>query len=148
MALLDILQKDMVAAMKAKDESRLSAIRMLKAALMKHKVDTMKEVDEAAELQVLNSIVKQRKDSIDMFRKGDREELARKEEVELKVIEAYLPASASPEQIDAAIADAIAETGITSLKQMGVVMKATQAKLAGLRVDGKALSEKVRSKLS
>ena len=138
----------MVTAMKAKDESRLSAIRMLKAALMKYKVDSMKEVDEAVELQVLNSIVKQRKDSIDMFRKGDREELAVKEEVELKVIEAYMPASASPEQIDAAIAAAIAETGITSLKQMGVVMKATQAKLTGMRVDGKALSDKVRSRLS
>lgn len=83
-----------------------------------------------------------------MFRKGDREELAVKEEVELKVIEAYMPASASPEQIDAAIAAAIAETGITSLKQMGVVMKATQAKLTGMRVDGKALSDKVRSRLS
>ena len=138
----------MVAAMKAKDESKLSAIRMLKTALMKHKADTMKEVDEAGELQVLNAIVKQRKDSIDMFRKGDREELARKEEVELKVIEAYMPAAASAEQIDAAIAAAIAETGVTSLKQMGVVMKATQARLSGLRVDGKALSDKVRSKLS
>lgn len=138
----------MVTAMKAKDESRLSAIRMLKAALMKHKVDTMKDLDEAAELQILNSIVKQRKDSIDMFRKGDREELAVKEEVELKVIEGYMPASASPEQIDAAIAAAIAETGITSLKQMGIVMKATQAKLTGMRVDGKSLSETVRSKLS
>ena len=135
-------------AMKAKDESRLSAIRMLKAALMKHKVDTMKDVDEAAELQILNMIVKQRKDSIDMFRKGSREELAVKEEAELKIIEGYMPASASPEQIDAAIDAAIVETGITSLKQMGIVMKATQAKLTGLRIDGKALSDRVRSKLS
>jgi len=148
MALLDTLQKDMVVAMKAKDESRLSAIRMLKAALMKHKVDTMKDVDEAAELQILNMIVKQRKDSIDMFRKGSREELAVKEEAELKIIEGYMPASASPEQIDAAIDAAIVETGITSLKQMGIVMKATQAKLTGLRIDGKALSDRVRSKLS
>ena len=138
----------MVTAMKAKDESRLSAIRMLKAALMKQKVDSMKEIDEAVELQILNSIVKQRKESIDMFRKGNREELAAKEEAELKIIEGYMPASASPEQIDAAIAAAIAETGVTSLKQMGVVMKATQAKLAGLRVDGKALSDTVRSKLT
>ena len=148
MALLDILQKDMVAAMKAKEESKLSAIRMLKASLMKYKVDSMKEVDEAAELQVLNSVVKQRKDSIDMFRKGGREELAVKEEAELKFIEAYMPASASAEQIDAAISAAIAETGVTSVKQMGVVMKATQAKLVGMRVDGKALSEQVRAKLS
>jgi uncharacterized protein YqeY len=148
MALLEILQKDLVTAMKAKDESRLSVIRMLKSVLMKYKVDNMKEVDEAAELQILNSVVKQRKDSIDMFRKGAREELAVKEEAELKIVEAYMPASASPEQIDAAIDAAIGETGITSLKQMGVVMKATQAKLVGFRVDGKALSEKVRSKLS
>ena len=134
--------------MKAKEESRLSAIRMLKAALMKHKVDSMKDVDEAAELQILNSIVKQRKDSIEMFRKGNREELAVKEEAELKIIEGYMPASATPEQIVSAIAAAMAETGITSLKQMGVVMKATQAKLTGLRVDGKALSDTVRSKLT
>jgi uncharacterized protein YqeY len=148
MALLDTLQKDMVAAMKAKDESKLSAIRMLKAALMKYKVDSMKEVDEAAEMQVLNSTVKQRKDSIDMFRKGGREELAVKEEAELKFIEAYMPASATPEQIEAAMSAAIAETGATSAKQMGLVMKATQAKLAGMRVDGKALSDLIRAKLS
>jgi uncharacterized protein YqeY len=148
MALLEVLQKDMVTAMKAKDESRLSVIRLVKAALMKYKVDNMKDVDEAAELQILNSIVKQRKDSIDMFRKGAREELAAKEEAELKIVEGYMPASASTEQIDAAITNAIAETGISSLKQMGVVMKAAQAKLVGMRVDGKALSEKVRSKLS
>jgi uncharacterized protein YqeY len=148
MALLERLQKDLVTAMKAKEESRLSVIRMLKSVLMKYKVDNMKEVDEAAELQILNSVVKQRKDSIDMFRKGAREELAAKEEAELKIVESYMPASASPEQIDAAIDAAIGETGITSLKQMGVVMKATQAKLVGFRVDGKALSDKVRSKLS
>ena len=148
MALLDTLQKDMVTAMKAKDESRLSAIRMLKAALMKYKVDQMKDLDEPAELQILNSIVKQRKDSIDMFRKGGREELVVKEETELKVIESYMPASASPEQIADAIAAALAETGATTAKQMGLVIKAAQAKLAGLRVDGKALSETVKSKLS
>jgi len=148
MALIDTLQKDMVTAMKAKDEIRLSAIRMLKTSLTKYKADNMKDADEAAELQLLNSTVKQRKDSIDMFRKGGREELAAKEEAELKIIESYMPASATPEQIEAAIASAIAETGITSLKQMGVVMKAAQAKLTGLRLDGKALSEKVRSKLS
>ena len=138
----------MVAAMKAKDDLRLSAARMLKTSLMKYKADNMKDADEAAELQILNSTVKQRKDSIDMFRKGGREELAAKEEAELKIIESYMPASASPEQIDAAIAAAITETGVNSAKQMGVVIKAAQAKLTGFRVDGKALSEKVRSKLS
>ena len=134
--------------MKAKDDLRLSAIRMLKAALMKYKVDQMKEVDEGAELQILNATVKQRKDSIDMFRKGAREELALKEEAELRIIEEYMPASASAEQIAAAINAAMAETGVTSVKQMGVVMKAAQAKLAGMRVDGKAMSDAVRSKLS
>jgi uncharacterized protein YqeY len=121
---------------------------MIKTALKKHEVDTMKPLDEASEMQILNTIVKQRKDSIDMFRKGGREELAAKEESELKLVEAYLPASASEEDIDAAIAAAIAETGITSLKQMGQVMNAAKAKLAGKRIDGKLMSDRVRSKLS
>lgn len=147
MALLERVQKDMVEAMKAKDEARLSAIRMLKAALMKHKVDTMKALDEAEELKVLNTLIKQRKESAEVFRKGGRDEQAAAEEAELKLIEGYMPASASDEEIEAAIEAAMAETGITSSKQMGVVMKATQARLTGKRVDGKALSEKVRSKL-
>lgn len=138
----------MVAAMKAKDEARLGAIRMIKSALQKHQIDSMKPLDDAAEMQVLNTLVKQRKDSIDMFRKGGREDLAAKEEGELKVIESYLPASATDEDIDSAIAAAMAETGITSLKQMGQVMNAAKAKLAGKRVDGKLLSDRVRSKLS
>jgi uncharacterized protein YqeY len=148
MPLLERLQTDMVAAMKAKDELRLSAIRMLKAVLMKHKVDTMKEVDEAEEMKILNSVMKQRRESADMFRKGGREDSALKEEAELKIIEGYMPAGASDEDIEAAIAAALAETGVTSAKQMGVVMKAVQAKLVGKRVDGKALSEKVRTRLS
>jgi uncharacterized protein len=148
MALLERLQKDMVEAMKAKEELRLGALRMLKAALMKHKVDTMKELDEAEEMKVLSSILKQRKDAADMFRKGGREDQAAKEEAELRILETYMPAGATPEEMEAAISAAIAETGITSLKQMGVVMKAAQAKLTGKRVDGKALSEMVRAKLS
>lgn len=148
MPLLERIQKDMVAAMKAKEELRLGALRMLKAALMKHKVDTMKELDETEEMKVLNVLIKQRKESADIFRKNGRDAQADQEEAELKIIEAFMPAGASDEEIDAAIAAAIAETGITSQKQMGVVMKATQAKLTGKRVDGKALSEKVRSKLS
>ena len=148
MPLLERLQKDMVEAMKAKEELRLSSIRMLKAALMKHKVDTMKEMDEQEEMKVLNSILKQRKESADVFRKNGRNEQADQEEAEYKILEAYMPAGASEEEIEAAIAAALAETGITSAKQMGVVMKAAQAKLAGKRVDGKALSEKVRAKLS
>lgn len=148
MALLERLQKDMVEAMKAKEELRLGALRMLKAALMKHKVDTMKELDDAEEMKVLNSILKQRREAADMFRKGGRAEQAEKEEAEAKILEGYMPAGATDEEIEAAIAGAIAETGITSLKQMGVVMKAAQAKLTGKRVDGKALSEKVRAKLT
>ena len=148
MALLDRIQIDMVAAMRAKEEARLSAIRMIKTALKKHEIDSMKPLDEAAEIQILNSLLKQRRDSIDMFRKGNRPELAEKEEAELKLIESYMPAGASEEEIDQAIVAALSETGVTSAKQMGVVMKATQAKLAGKRVDGKALSEKVRGKLA
>ncbi len=142
------MQKDMVAAMKARDEARLSALRMIKAALMKQKVDSMKPLDEAAEMQVLKMLIKQRIDAAEMFRKGGRGEQADKEEAERALIESYMPAAAGPEEMDAAIAAAMAETGATALKQMGVVMKAAQAKLTGKTVDGKALSEKVRSKLS
>lgn len=148
MSLLDRIQKDMVDAMKRKEEARLSAIRMIKAALKKHEVDSMKPLDESTELQVLGTLVKQRRDSIEMFRKGNRPELAEKEEAELKLIESYMPAAPTDEEIDAAIQAAIQETGVASAKQMGAVMKATQAKLAGKRIDGKALSEKVRAKLS
>jgi len=148
MALLDQIQKDIVAAMKGRQEARLDGLRMIKTALKKVEVDTMKPLDEAAELQVLNTLVKQRKEAAEMFRKGGREELAAKEEGELKLIESYMPQAPTGEEMDAAIAAAMAETGVTSAKQMGVVMKAAQAKLAGKRVDGKAMSERVRSKLS
>jgi uncharacterized protein len=148
MALLDRIQTDMVAAMRAKEEMKLNAIRMIKAALKKHEVDSMKPLDEGTELQILGTLIKQRREAADMFRKGDRAELADKEEAELKLIESYMPAAPSDQDIDAAIAAAMAETGATSAKQMGLVMKATQAKLAGKRVDGKALSEKVKARLS
>jgi uncharacterized protein YqeY len=148
MALLDRIQREMAEAMKARDEARLSALRMIKTALKKTEVDAMKPLDEAAEMQVLNTLIKQRRDSIEMFRKGNRPELAEKEEAELRLIETYLPAAPTPEEIEAALQAALAETGVTSLKQMGVVMKAAQAKLAGKRVDGKALSDKVRARLS
>ena len=147
MALLERVQADMVASMKARDDARLNALRMIKAALQKHQVDSMKPLDDASEQQILKQLVKQRTDAADMFRKGGREEQARKEEAERVLIESYMPAEAGEEDIGRAIDDALAETGVTSLKQMGVVMKAVQAKLAGKRVDGKALSEKVRSRL-
>jgi uncharacterized protein YqeY len=148
MALMDRVQKDMVEAMKAHEATRLDALRMLKTALMKHKVDSMKELDEQSELQILNMLVKQRHESADMFRKGNRTELADKEEAELKIIESYMPSAPTEAEIDAAIAAAMAEAGTPTIKQMGVVMKAAQAKLAGKRVDGKALSDRVRAKLS
>jgi uncharacterized protein len=148
MPLIDQVQQDMVAAMKSRNEARLSALRMIKAALMKQKVDSPKPLDEAAEMQVLKSLIKQRIDAAEMFRKGGRPEQAEKEEAERVLIESYLPAGASEQEIDAAIAAALAETGATSPKQMGLVMKAVQAKLQGKTVDGKALSDKVRARLA
>ena len=148
MPLLDQIQKDMVSAMKAREEARLGALRMIKTALQKHQIDSMKPLDEQTELQVLNTLVKQRREAADMFRQGDRPELADKEEVELKLIESYMPSAPTEAEIDAAIAAAMAETGVAALKQMGVVMKAAQARLAGKRVDGKALSDRVRAKLT
>ncbi len=147
MALLEQIQKDMVTAMKARDEARLSTVRMIKTALKKHEVDAMKPLDEATELQILNTLIKQRRESADMFRKGGREELAAKEEAELKMIEGYMPAAPTDEEVDAAIAAAVAETGAASAKDMGKVMKAANVILAGKRVDGKVLSERVRAKL-
>jgi len=149
MPLIEQLSKDIVAGMKAKDELRLGALRMIKTALQKEiSVDPSKPLTEAQEQQILKSLVKQRMDSIEMFRNAGREEMAVKEEAEKAIIESYLPAAASEADMNAALDAALAETGITSLKQMGMVMKATQAKLAGKNVDGKVLSEKVRSRLS
>lgn len=147
MPLLDQVQKDMVSAMKAREEARLSALRMIKSALQKHQVDTMKPLDDASEQQILKQLVKQRTDAADMFRKGGRPEQADKEEAERALIESYMPAVASDEDMDRAIQAALDETGATSVKQMGVVMKAAQGKLAGKRADGKTFSDKVRSRL-
>jgi uncharacterized protein YqeY len=148
MPLLDQISKDIISAMKAKEEARLDALRMMKTALKKHEIDSMKPLDEPTELQILNTLIKQRKESSEMFRKGNRPELADREDAEMKLIESYMPSAPTEEEIDAAIAAAMSETGVTALKQMGVVMKAAQAKLSGKRVDGKALSDRVRSKLS
>jgi hypothetical protein len=147
MPLIDQVQQEMVAAMKSGDAARLSALRMLKAALMKRKVDSPKPIDEAAEIQVLKILINQRTDAATMYRQAGRVEQAEKEETEKALLEAYLPAGASDAEIDAAVDAAFAETGAASIKQMGVVMKAVQAKLAGKTVDGKALSDKVRSRL-
>ena len=147
MPLIDQVQQEMVAAMKSGDAARLSALRMLKAALMKRKVDSAKPIDEAAEIQLLKILINQRVDAANMYRQAGRVEQAEKEEAEKALLEAYLPAGASEADVDAAVDAALAETGATSIKQMGLVMKAAQAKLAGKTVDGKALSDKVRSRL-
>lgn len=149
MPLIDQIQSEMVAAMKGQDAPRLETLRMIKTALQRFKVDNpTKALDEPTEIQILSTLMKQRAESADMFRKGGREELASKEESERKMIESFLPAPPSDEEVDAAIAAAMAETGASSPKQMGLVMKAAQAKLAGKHVDGKLLSEKVKAKLS
>jgi uncharacterized protein YqeY len=147
MALLDRIQQDMVSAMKSKDEARLGALRMVKSALKKVEIDSMKPLTEAVEMQVLQTLVKQRVESADLFRKGGRPELAEKEEAEIKLLDSYLPSAPSSTELEQAVSAAISETGATSAKQMGAVMKAASAKLAGKRVDGKALSEMVRSRL-
>jgi uncharacterized protein len=147
MPLLERIQTELVAAMKSKDEARLSALRTIKAALRKHEIDSMKPLDPPTEIQVLKTLLKQRADAAEQFRKGGRVDLAEKEEFELKFTESYLPAGPTDEEMEAAIAKALAETGVTSLKQMGVVMKAVQAALTGKAVDGKLLSEKVRARL-
>ena len=148
MPLLDRIQSDMIAAMKAKDEVRLGTIRMIKAALKRHEIDSMKPLDDQTEIQILNTLIKQRREAAELFRKGNRPELAAAEEAEEKLIESYMPAAPSDAEINDAISAAISETGVSSSKQMGVVMKAAQAKLAGKRVDGKALSERVRARLA
>ena len=137
----------MVVAMKGKQEARLSALRMLKAALMKLKVDSPKPLDEAAERQVVKSLIKQRIDAAEAFSNAGRAEQAAKEQAERALLETYLPAAATAGEVDAALDAAFAETGATTIKQMGLVMKAAQARLAGKMVDGKALSDKVRARL-
>ena len=147
MPLLERIQTEMVAAMKSKAEARLSSLRMIKSALRKHEIDAMKPLDTATEIQVLKTLIKQRMESAEQFRKGDRLDLAEKEEAELKLTESFLPAAPTEEEMEAAISQALAETAVTSVKQMGVVMKAAQAVLTGKAVDGKLLSEKVRARL-
>ena len=147
MPLLDTIQKEMAVAMKAKEEGRLGALRMIKTALQKQQIDSMKTLDESAEMQVMNMLLKQRREAADLFRKGAREELAVKEEAEARIIESYLPSAPSAAELEQAVAAAMTELGATSQKQMGAVMKALQAKIGG-RVDGKTLSQEVQRQLS
>ena len=150
MNLKDKITGDMTAAMKAKDANRLSVLRMAKAALMneenKRGVGYKLTDDESA--KVLQTLVKQRKDSIDQYEKAGRNELAEKEQSELAVLEDYLPQNATKEEIEQAVSEAIQETGAATMKEMGAVMKAAQAKLAGKSADGKLVSETVKAKLS
>jgi uncharacterized protein YqeY len=147
MPLEQTLGADIVTAMKAKDATKLTALRMLKTALTNKSIEKGRALEGAEELQVVSMLVKQRRDSIDQFTKGGRTDLADKEQAEIVILNTYLPASASDDEIAAAVTAAITETGATSAKDMGKVMKAVMAGLAGKTVDGKKISESVKAKL-
>ncbi len=147
MPIVEKVEKDLVAALRAQEALKLSVLRMMKAALMNKKVELGKAVDDPEAVAVLRTLAKQRRESVEAFRKGGRDDLADKEEAEIKIVEAYLPATASEEEIEAAVATAIAETGASTAKDLGKAMKAAMAKLAGKNADGKRVSEKVRAKL-
>jgi len=147
MSLNDKIGGEITAAMKAKDAPRLSALRMLKAAVMNKGVEKGRDLDDAEVLQVVASLVKQRRDSIEQFSKAGRTDLVEKETGEIAVLETYLPPAASADEIDAAVAAAIAETGAASVKDMGKVMKAVMPKLAGKHADGRTVNDAVRRKL-
>ena len=147
MSLKQQVISDLTASMKAQDAPRTSTLRMVKAAVMNREIEKGGELDDDELAKLLRSMVKQRKDSVEQFEKAARPELAAKEQAEIQVIEAYLPQAASQDEIDQAVAAAIAETGAASLKDMGKVMKAAQAALAGKNADGRAVSETVKAKL-
>lgn len=147
MSLNDQVGADIAAAMKARDAARLSALRMLKAAVMNKSVEKGRDLDDGEVLQVVAALVKQRRDSIEQFAKAGRTDLVDKESAEIVVLQAYLPPAATAEEIDAAIRDAIAETGAASAKDLGKVMKAVMPRLAGKNADGKAVNDAVRRAL-
>ena len=148
MTLQETIQAHLADAMRSKDSLRLSTLRMMKTAVKNKEIEKMKALDEAEVIAVFNTLVKQRKDSIEQFRKGGREELAMKEEAEIKVIEEYLPAAASDDDIRRAVEEAVQETGASSMKDMGKVMKAAMARLAGKSADGGRVSQLVKEKLA
>ena len=148
MPLLNEVTSAIADAMRKQEPVRLGALRMLKAALVNREVERGRALDDNEARQVVTSLVKQRKDSIEQFTKGGRHDLAEKEAAEIAVLESYLPPAADPGLIDRAVVEAIAETGATSVKDMGRVMKAAMAKLAGQSVDGKTVNELVKQKLS
>jgi uncharacterized protein YqeY len=147
MALIDKISQDMTTAMKARDQARLAPLRMAKAALMNREVEKGRELDDAEAQQVVVSLIKQRRDSVDQFLKGGREELAAKETAEIATLEAYLPPPVDPADIERAVDEAIQETGASSAKDLGRVMKAVMPKLAGRGADGRIINEIVRRKL-
>ena len=148
MTLQEKIQTQIAESMRGKDQLRLGVLRMMKSAVKNKEIEKMKPLEEAEVITVLNTLVKQRKDSIEQFRKGGREELAQKEEAEIKIIEEYLPAAASDDDIRRAVAEAIQETSAASIKDMGKVMKAALARLAGKTADGSRVSQFVKEKLS
>ena len=148
MSLKDKIVSDLTDAMKAKDANRLSVLRMVKANLMNRQIEKGADLTDEEITKALQSLVKQRKDSIDQYEKAGRAELAEKEQSELTVLEDYLPQAASPAEIEQAVTDAMRETGASSIKEMGAVMKAAQAKLAGKSADGKIVSEAVKRMLN
>jgi uncharacterized protein YqeY len=148
MSLSEKIQKDLTDAMRAKDELRLSVLRGIKSAITYKETEKIRALDENESIQLLQTLVKQRKESIEQFTKGNRKDLAEKETKELAIIESYLPAGATDAEMDAAITKAIDETKATSVKQMGAVVKAAKGALEGKTVDGKALSDRVRARLS
>lgn len=147
MPLVEQVDKDLVAAMKAQQSLKLSVMRMVKSAFKLKQVELGKPLGDAEALAVMRTLVKQRRESAEQFRQGGRSELADKEEAEIKIIESYMPAAASDQEIDAAVTAAIAETGASSAKDIGKVMKAAMAKLVGKNADGKRVNETVRAKL-
>jgi len=147
MPFIDDLSKAIADAMRTRDQIRLGALRMLKAALMNREVERGRSIDDGEARQVVGSLVKQRRDSIEQFTKGGRQDLADKEAAEIRILETYLPPAADPAAVERAVAEAIRETGATSPRDIGRVMKAAMAKLAGQTVDGNAVNEFVRQKL-
>ena len=148
MSLSKQIVSDLTAAMKAQDAGRTSTLRMVKAAMMNRQIEKGGELDDDDMQKLLRSLVKQRRDSIEQYEKAGRQELVDKEQAEIDVIETYLPQAASQAEIEAVVAAAIAETGASSIKDMGKVMKAAQAALAGKNADGKTISEMVKAKLA
>ena len=147
MSLRDRLTEDLKLAMKARDQLRMDVIRMIKAAVLNKEVVMKKDLDDAEMSRIMTTMIKQRKESVEQFEKGQRAELAAKERQEISIIEAYLPKALSPEELDRTVDAVIRESGATSAKEMGAVMKAVMARLAGQPVDGKQVSDLVRSKL-